>query len=92
MVLAKHQMRKCPNALISGATIEFMNRECGSLEYQMSCGMVSIGDISRRDIADDLRAIPKLEIQTDDVLKNHEQFMRGLSDEEARELFPPDAE
>ncbi|KPB58732.1 Uncharacterized protein AC512_4922 [Pseudomonas savastanoi pv. phaseolicola] len=64
-----------------------MNRECGSLEYQMNSGMMIQGNISRRDIADGVRAIPEFAVPTADEVKSYDQFMRGLSDDEASELF-----
>ena len=50
VALAKHEVRKRPNALMMGGTVGYMNRECGSLEYHMNSGMVTWGSISRRDI------------------------------------------
>lgn len=87
VALAKHEVRKRPNAMMVGSTVGYMNRECGSLEYQMNCGMVIQGNISRRDIADDIRGIPESTVPTADEVKSYDQFMRGLSDDEALELF-----
>lgn len=94
VALAKHEVRKRPNALMVGGTIGLMNRECGSLAYQMNSGMVTQGSISRRDIADGIRAIPEYPVPTPEEVKSYDLFMRGISDEEALELFkdfePPD--
>lgn len=87
VALAKHEVRKRPNAMMLGSTVGFMNRECGSLEYQMNSGMMIQGNISRRDIADGIRAIPELTVPTPEDVKSYERFMRGLSDDEAVELF-----
>ncbi|CAD0264239.1 conserved hypothetical protein [Pseudomonas veronii] len=87
VALAKHEVRKRPNAMMVGSTMGYMNRECGSLEYQMNSGMVIQGNISRRDIADEIRAIPEFKVPTADEVKSFNQFMRGLSDDEALELF-----
>jgi len=87
VALAKHEVRKRPNAMMVGSTVGYMNRECGSLEYQMNNGMVTHGSISRRDIADGIRAIPEFTVPTADEVKSYDQYMRGLSDEEAIELF-----
>ncbi len=87
VALAKHEARKRPNALMVGSTVAYMNRECGSLEYQMNSGMMIHGNISRRDIADEIRAIPEFMVPTADEVKSFDQFMRGLSDDEALELF-----
>lgn len=87
VALAKHEVRKRPNAMMLGSTVGFMNRECGSLEYQMNSGMMIQGNISRRDVADGIRAIPEFTVPTPEDVKSYEQFMRGLSDDEAVELF-----
>ncbi|WP_196363255.1 MULTISPECIES: hypothetical protein [Pseudomonas syringae group genomosp. 2] len=87
IALAKHEVRKRPNAMMVGSNVGYMNRECGSLEYQMNSGMMIQGNISRRDIADGVRAIPEFAVPTADEVKSYDQFMRGLSDDEASELF-----
>lgn len=87
IALAKHEVRKRPNAMMAGGIVGYMNHQCGSLEYQMSSGMVIQGNISRRDIADDIRAIPEYPVPTPEELKAYEDFMRGPTDEEALELF-----
>lgn len=53
----------------------------------MNNGMSIIGNISRRDIADDLRAIPILESQSDEEFESFKTFMRGITDEQAAEFF-----
>ncbi len=87
VTLAKHEVRKRPNALMVGSTVAYMNCECGSLEYQMNSGMMIQGNISRRAITDEIRAIPEFMVPTADEVKSFDQFTRGLSDDEALELF-----
>ena len=87
VALAKYEVRKRPNAMMAGGIVGYMNRECGSLEYQMNSGMIIQGNISRRDIADGIRAIPGYTVPTPEEAKNYDLFMRGLSDEEALELL-----
>lgn len=87
VALAKHEARKRPNALMVGSTVAYMNRDCGSLEYQMNSGMMIQDNISRRDIADEIRAIPQFTVPTADDVKSFDLYMRGLSDDEALELF-----
>ena len=36
-----------------------------------------MGYINRRDIADDIRAIPNLEVPTDDNLASFDEYMKG---------------
>ncbi|MBD8804300.1 hypothetical protein [Pseudomonas syringae] len=87
VALAKHEVRKRPKAMMVGGTVGYMSRECGSLEYEMNSGMVIQDNISRRDIADGIRAIPEFIVPTADEVKSYDQFMRGLSDDESLELF-----
>lgn len=51
---------------MTGGLVGYMNRECGSLPYQMDAGMVSNGEISRRDIADGILSIPNFTVPTAD--------------------------
>ncbi len=88
MSLAKHQMRKRPNAAVLTPTVGYMNRWCGSLEYQINSGQMIICNLSRRDIADGIRAIPATSVPTEDDLSCFEAAMRGLSDEERKSAFP----
>ena len=87
IALAKHEVRKRPSAIMVDGTMGYMNRECGSLENQMNSGMVIQGNISRRDIADEIRAIPSFEVPNAEDLVIFEKFMRGISDEEAVDAF-----
>ncbi|MCV3977803.1 hypothetical protein ACSEQC_24795 [Pseudomonas aeruginosa] len=81
MSLAKHQMRKKPNAHVLTPTVGYMNRFCGSLEFQINSGQVIIQNISRRDIADGIRAIPTSTAPSDEYLASFEAAMRGPSDD-----------
>lgn len=87
IALAKHQVRKRQGGMMANGLVGFMNRECGSISYQMDTGMVIQGEISRRDIADGIRSIPEYPVPTPDDVKSYLEFMRGLSDDEALELF-----
>ncbi|EKT4448920.1 hypothetical protein NPS49_07270 [Pseudomonas putida] len=73
--------------MIDGGLVGHMNQECGSLSYDMNAGTVSTAEIRRRDIADGIRSIPDLTVQTADEVKSYELFMRGVSDQEALELL-----
>jgi hypothetical protein len=87
VALAKHEVRKREGAMLANGLVGFMNRECGSLSYQMNTGMVIQGEINRRDIADGIRSIPDYAVPTPEDVKSYDKFMRGLSDNEAIELF-----
>ena len=84
MSLAKHQMRKRPSAAVLTPTVGYMNRWCGSLEYQINSGQVIICNLSRRDIADGIRAIPTMTVPSDEDLNSFETAMRGPSDDEVK--------
>lgn len=87
MSLAKHQMRKRPSAAVLAPTVGYMNRWCGSLEYQINSGQVIICNLSRRDIADGIRAIPAMTVPSDEDLNSFETAMRGPSDDELKSIF-----
>ncbi|OLU16677.1 hypothetical protein BVH01_08815 [Pseudomonas sp. PA1(2017)] len=86
MSLAKHQMRKRPSAAVLTPTVGYMNRWCGSLEYQINSGQVIICNLSRRDIADGIRAIPAMTSPSDEDLNSFEIAMRGPSDDEFKSM------
>jgi hypothetical protein len=48
------------------------------LDYELENGVNSMGYISRRDIADELRALVSNPPRTDEELKDFNAFMRGL--------------
>ncbi|WP_433736719.1 hypothetical protein [Pseudomonas putida] len=81
MSLAKHQMRKRPSASVLTPTVGYMNRWCGSLEYQINSGQVILCNLSRRDIAEGIRAIPAMTVPSDEDLNSFETAMRGLNDD-----------
>lgn len=87
VALAKHEVRKREGAMIARGLVGYMSQECGSLSYDRNAGMVSTAEISRRDIADGIRSSPDLTVPTADEVKSYELFMRGISYEEALELF-----
>lgn len=87
MSLAKHQMRKRPSAAVLTPTVGYMNRWCGSLEYQINSGQVIICNLSRRDIADGIRTIPAMTVPSDEDLNSFEIAMREPSDDEVKSIF-----
>jgi hypothetical protein len=56
--LAKHEVPKQNKSVAFQPGYGRINSCCGSLEYEMENGDVSLGTINRRDIADELRALP----------------------------------
>lgn len=57
IALAKHEVAGKRNSVAYAPGYGRINHWCGSLDYQMEKGQVIIGSISRRNIADELRAM-----------------------------------
>lgn len=75
--IAKHELRRQKGSVAMMPIYGRINRWCGSLDFELENGVGVFGTISRRDIADDIRALPHAEIPTDEQLKSFEEFMRG---------------
>jgi hypothetical protein len=54
-----------------------INSHCGALDYELGSGRYIMGYINRRDVADEIRAIPTLDIPSDETLVSFDQFMKG---------------
>jgi hypothetical protein len=85
--IAKHEVRGRPKSVALMPTHGRINMWCGSLDYELSLDSVSMGTISRRNIADDIRAIPQIAEPTDEDIKSFEQYMRGPSAEDLASIF-----
>jgi hypothetical protein len=57
VALAKHEVSGKTKAVAYAPGYGRINMDCGALEYQMSTGLMILGNISRRDIADEMRAL-----------------------------------
>jgi hypothetical protein len=79
--IAKHEVRGQKNSVAMMPTLGLINRWCGSLDFEIERDGAILDTISRRDIADDLRAIPNLVLPTDDEIKSFDEFMRGPADD-----------
>jgi hypothetical protein len=60
---------------------ERINRWCGSIDFELGSDGAILGTISRRDIADELRNIPNLDLPTDEDIRSFDDFMRGPPDD-----------
>lgn len=79
--LAKHAVRGKEKSVALMPGYGRINEWCGSLEYEMESGTCSVGQISRRDIADGLRSLTDREPPpTDEDLERFDVFMRGPPD------------
>ncbi len=79
--IAKHEIRGQRNSVAMMPTHGRINRWCGSLDFELENEGVVLGTISRRDIADELRAIPSLQLPTEEELRSFEEAMRGPASE-----------
>jgi hypothetical protein len=88
IALAKHQVLGRKNSIAYAPGYGRINQRCGSLDYQLEIGRVILGTISRRDIADELRAISdRGKVPTDEDIASFDAFMKGPPDD----AFPPNA-
>lgn len=85
--IAKHEVRGRPKSVALMPTYGRINRWCGSLDYELAHDSVSMGTISRRDLADDLRAIPENTEPSDEDIRSFDEFMHGPSSEEIEQFF-----
>ncbi|OYW67106.1 MAG: hypothetical protein B7Z40_08710 [Bosea sp. 12-68-7] len=76
VALAKHEVSGKPKAVAYAPGYGRINMDCGALEYQMSNGPMILGNISRRDIADEIRALSdRSRIPTPEDLKEFDASM-----------------
>jgi len=75
--IAKHEVGGHKNSVALRPGYGRINQWCGSLDYELENGAYSMGYISRRDIADELRALASNSPPTDDELREFDTFMRG---------------
>jgi len=76
--LAKHQVSGKAKSIALNPGYGRINMWCGSLDYAMENGRVHIGTISRRDIADGLRAL-RLDKEPPSIedLRGFDEFMKA---------------
>ena len=78
VALAKHQVRGKSKKIAYAPGYGRINSWCGSLDYQLENNGVILGNISRRDIADELRALSnRTTLPSDDDLKSFDSFMEA---------------
>lgn len=82
IALAKHQVPGKAKQIAYAPGYGRINQWCGSLDYQLEQGRVILGQISRRDIADQLRGISdRSRIPSVEDLKSFDDYLKGLPDE-----------
>lgn len=76
--IAKHEIRGRKDSVALMPGYGRINRWCGSLDFELENGMYSMGYISRRDIADEIRSLTiNSTPPTDEAIHEFETFMRG---------------
>lgn len=78
--LAKHEVAGKAKAAAIAPGYGRINSWCGALDYELSNGKYILGFVNRRDIADSIRAIPDLEVPSDDQLDSFDAYMKGPPD------------
>lgn len=76
--IAKHEVRGRKNSVALTLGYSRVNRWCGSLDFELENGAYSMGYISRRDIADEIRALATVSNPpTEEMIADFDAFMRG---------------
>jgi hypothetical protein len=76
--LGKHEVAGKKNSIAYAPGYGRINQWCGSLDYQMERGQIILGNISRRDIADELRFMgTRRYIPTDEDIASFDASMKG---------------
>lgn len=79
--LAKHEVRRKRGSVALRPGYGRINRWCGAIDYEIENGRYSIGDINRRDIADEIRTLASDDqVPTDEEIGSFEAFMQGPND------------
>lgn len=75
--LAKHEVRKKKGSVALRPGYGRINQWCGALDYEIENGRYSLGDINRRDIADEIRILSDDDyVLSDEDIASFETFMR----------------
>ncbi len=76
--IAKHEVRERRNSVALMPGYGRINSYCGSLDFELENGAYSMGNISRRDIADGIRALANGDPPpADEEIDRFDAFMRG---------------
>ena len=75
--IAKHEESGRPNAPAYSPGYGRLDTFTGSLKYEISVGGAILDYVSRRDIADSIRVIDRIDPQSDEELAEFDDFMKG---------------
>lgn len=88
IALAKHEIAGRPKAVAYAPGYGRINTWTGALDFELENGRYIIGNISRRNVADEIRAIDKTTPpQTKEELKAFDDFMSGKLTPSDPEMF-----
>lgn len=89
MNLAKHEERGKKNSIAHMPGYGRINSWCGSLDYELAVGRAVLGTISRRDVAESIRALAdNADPPDDETLARFDTFMRGPDAQDERANMP----
>jgi hypothetical protein len=78
VALAKHQVRGSRKSIAYAPGHGRINMWCGALDYELENNGAILGNINRRDIADEFRHLTdRKKLPTDDDLASFDEFMKG---------------
>jgi hypothetical protein len=78
VALAKHEVKGRRGSIALAPGYGRLDIWTGSVQYELEAGQVSLGTLSRRDVADGIRAFAdRSEIPTLDTLKSFDEFMKA---------------
>ena len=76
--LAKHEVRKKKDSVALRPGYGWINSWCGALDYEIEDGRYSMGNINRREIADEMRLLLSDDyVPSDEDIDSFEKFLRG---------------
>lgn len=80
--LAKHEVRRKGGSVALRPGYGRINYMCGALDYELEIGQYSLGTMSRRDVADEIRALANTEyVPSEADIASFDEFMRGPPDD-----------
>ena len=80
--LAKHEVRKKKGSVALWPGYGRVNKWCGALDYELEKGRYILGEINRRDIADEIRMlVADNYVPSDEDIASFDAFMLGPGEE-----------
>ncbi|OWU68264.1 hypothetical protein ATO2_12880 [Roseovarius sp. 22II1-1F6A] len=88
VALAKHEVKGRRRSIALAPGYGIMDTWSGSLQYELEAGQVSLGTLSRRNVADGIRAFAdRTDIPTIENLNSFDEYMKATIPRELAELF-----